>query len=259
MGASASINTIVTNINNRVEQQLIQNASASANATCTVTINSIKFEETNGCGIKVSNLCSADATAQVEAIVNASIDFYNSLTTTQKQEAPALLTAALGINTTVTNLTTDFKNYIEQKCLSEALINSNMTINDITVKKCTAPPNQGPLMFEFINSGKATGQCAIGALVDIQVAGSNAVANAQSQGFNWSSVIWPVVVLGIFIALFFLLYYLKGVFVVKPADKFKLELAKHNSTYANLILLDDYLKKKKTDTVGNIDELEKLI
>lgn len=252
MGASASVNTIVTDINNRVETSLKQTAEASADAECTVTIGSIKFEETVGCGINVSNLCSAKTEAQVNAVVEATISFYNSLSNEQKQEAPAWFTAAFGINTTVNTIVNDYKNFIEQKCLAKSVVDSDITINDITISKCKAPPNEGIIEFKFYNAGKATGQCAVGALVDLQVAGSNIIANSQSQGLDWSSIIWPIVTIAIIILIIFLLYYIKGLFIMKPEDKVKLELAKNNNMYSGLILLDDYVKKKKIDTDINV-------
>lgn len=245
MGAAASVNTIVTDINNKVEESLKMEAYASANASCTVTINNIQFEETFGCTITVSNFCSADAVAQVDAVVNASISYFNDLTTEQKQEAPKWFTAAFGVSTTVNSITTDFKKYIEEKCKADSIINSDIKINNITVKKCTAPPDAGIVEFKFINAGKASGQCAVGALVDLQVSGSNIIASSQSQGFNWSSVIWPVVILGIVIVLFFMLYYMKNIFVMKPEDKIKLELAKHNNLYSGIILLNDSILNNK--------------
>lgn len=244
MGSSASVNTIVTNINNRVENSLKLSANASATANCSVSIGSIVFEETYGCVISVENLCSAEAVAQVNAVVQATVDFYNDLSNEQKQEAPTWFTAAFGINTTVNNITNDFKNYVEQKCLADSVINSTITINDITIKKCTAPPSEGVIKFSFINSGHATGQCAISAVVDLQVAGSNIIANSQSQGFDWSNIIWPIIAVAIIIVLFFVLYYIKNIFVMKPNDKIYLEYAKQNNPIGAVMLLDHYLRDK---------------
>jgi len=245
MGASASVNTIVSNVTNRVENRLIQEAGASAEAICTVRIGSIVFSETQGCTITVKNLCSADAIAQVDAVVDATIEFYNELSFEQKQEAPSWFTTAFGVNTTVSNIENDFKQLIEQRCKAESVLNSTIEVQNITVRKCVAPPNEGIMAFTFINSGKASGQCAISALIDLQVSGSNNVAVAQSQGMDWSTIIWPVVILGIVICIVGLLYYLKEYILIKPKDRQLLELTKNSPGLISLMRFSDYIKTGK--------------
>jgi hypothetical protein len=249
MGASASINTIVTNINNRVQNTLIQQAGASANASCTVTINSITLENSTGCTISVKNLCAADAFAQVDAVINATIDFYNDLSNEQKQEAPTWFTAAFGINTTVNNITNDFKQLIEEKCLAKSVVDSDFTTQNIIVSNCTSAPGQGIITLEFINSGKATGQCAVSALVDLQVAGSNIVANSQSQGFDWSSVIWPVSIVAIIIVSIFALPYIVNMFKKNiPTEKdIDFMFAKNNNPLIAFKYLNDSVRKNKNE------------
>ncbi|BAO49457.1 putative myristylated membrane protein [Alphaentomopoxvirus acuprea] len=240
MGASASINTIVSTITNRVENSLIQEANASAAAHCNVTIGSILFESTEGCVIEVRNLCSAQAVAQVDAVVNATIDFYNDLSFEQKQEAPTWFTAAFGINTTVSNVTNDFRNLIEQRCKSDAELNNTIEVRNITVRSCRAPPNEGVITFSFINSGTAAGQCAISALVDLQVAGSNTVSAKQSQGFDLAGII-PYIVAGIVIVLVvYIIIKLIGMRLT-PKQQIDLELAKHNATSSKLIQLSQFI------------------
>lgn len=242
MGASASINTIVSTINNRVENKFIQEANASAQAICKVSIGRKMFSEINGCTISVKNLCSASAEAQVDAVIDAAIEFYNDLTFEQKQEAPSWFTASFGMSTTVSTITNDFRQLIEQRCKSEALLNSEITVQDITVKNCSAPSADGIVTFEFINSGTAAGQCAIFALVDLQVSGSNKVAATQSQGLDWSTIIWPVVICVIALGVLYLLYYLRSYLIVSPKDKIKMELSKNSPGIIGLMAYADYIR-----------------
>ncbi|AAC97691.1 ORF MSV183 putative myristylated membrane protein, Molluscum contagiosum virus MC069R (vaccinia L1R) homolog, similar to GB:U60315 [Melanoplus sanguinipes entomopoxvirus] len=241
MGASASVNTIVSNINNRVENSLTQEASASATANCNVEIGSITFKSTKGCVVEVSNLCSAQAEASVDAVVNATIDFYNDLSFEQKQEAPAWFTAAFGVNTTTTNITNDFKNIVEQRCKADAVLNSSITVNNITVADCVAPESEGVIKFTFTNSGTAAGQCAISALLDLQVAGSNTVSAKQTTGTDWTVIFaYVALVAGIAIiaGIFYYIYKLR----LSPKDKVNIELAKLGATSSKIIQLSQYLR-----------------
>ncbi|AAG02923.1 putative myristylated membrane protein [Betaentomopoxvirus amoorei] len=241
MGASASINTIVSDITNRVENSLIQTANASAQAICRVTIGSISFRSTQGCTIEVRNLCSAQAVAQVDAVVNATIDFYNNLTFEQKQEAPTWFTVAYGINTTVTTIENDFRNLVEQRCKSQAVLDSSITVDNILVNDCRAPGNE-IVRFTFVNSGTAAGQCAISALLDLQVAGSNQVSASQSQGLNIGNIILYVAIAIIVIAISYVLIKFFG---NKPTIKqqISLELAKNGAVSSQLIQLSRYVSK----------------
>ncbi|CCU55456.1 IMV membrane protein (Cop-L1R) [Adoxophyes honmai entomopoxvirus 'L'] len=241
MGVSASVNTIVSDITQRVENSLIQTAEASATANCRVSIGSISFTSTRGCTISVQNLCSAQAISQVDAVVEATIEFYNDLSFEQKQEAPSWFTAAYGVNTTVSTIESDFRNLIEQRCKSEALLNSTIEVQNFIVKDCTAPGNQ-IVNFTFINSGTAAGQCAISALIDLQVSGSNTVSASQSQGLDLGAIIIYVVIAIIVIAV---AYVIVKFFSNKPTpnQQINLELAKMGAVSSKLIQLSKYISK----------------
>jgi hypothetical protein len=242
MGASASVNTIVTNITNRVETKLIQRAEASAIATCRVDIGSISIRNNRGCVVEVKNLCSALAVAQVDAVVDASIEFYNSLTTEQKQEAPRWFTVGWGLNTTVNNIENDFRQHIEQTCKSEAILDSTITIQDITIENCTAPPSEGIVRFTFTNAGTAAGQCAIGLLLDLQVGGANDVSSRQTQGFDLGAIV-PYIVAGIvLVTVVYLVIKLMGT-KLTPKQQIDLELAKRGAVSSKLIQLSQFITK----------------
>ncbi|CCU56438.1 IMV membrane protein (Cop-L1R) [Mythimna separata entomopoxvirus 'L'] len=243
MGASASINTIVSDITNRVENRLEQTAEASATAICRVNIGSISFQSTQGCVVSVSNLCSAQAVAQVDAVVNATIEFYNDLTFEQKQEAPTWFTLAYGINTTVTTIENDFKNLIEQRCKSDALLESEITVQNILVKDCRAPRDQ-IVNFTFTNTGTASGQCAISALLDLQVSGSNQVSASQSQGLDLSTIIIYVIIAVIVIAVAYVIVKFAST-KLTPQQQVDLALAKVNSLSSRLMSYSNLISKTR--------------
>ncbi|CCU56113.1 IMV membrane protein (Cop-L1R) [Choristoneura rosaceana entomopoxvirus 'L'] len=241
MGVSASINTIVTDITNRVENSLIQSANASAQSVCRVSIGSISFQSTQGCTVEIRNLCSAEAISQVDAVVDATIEFYNDLTFEQKQEAPKWFTSAYGINTTVTTIENDFRNLIDQRCKSEALLESTIEVQNILVKDCRAPGNE-IVRFIFTNSGTASGQCAISALLDLQVSGANEVSASQSQGTDISAILLYVIIGVVVVAV---AYVIVKFFSNRPSPKqqINLELARHGAVSSKLIQLSQYISK----------------
>jgi len=110
MGASASVQVIVNNINTTIKETLIQEAEASASATCKVEIGSIVFNETTGCTIRVENLCSASASAQVDAITKSAINVNNTLSAEQQAKSAELLTVSINVAVTVNNIMKNLQN-----------------------------------------------------------------------------------------------------------------------------------------------------
>lgn len=241
MGASASIQSNVANITNSIKNEINQKASASSNTKCTISIGSISFEKTNGCSITVSNNCFAEADVTMTIVSEVLAKFYNNLENNQKQEAATWFTATVGVATNVNNVVNDFSNYLNQHC--EALANSevNLTVKDIKIKDCTAPAGQ-VLNMEFINTGKSKGICAMEVFNNLVATASSDISTKQSQGLDWSKLIWPIALVVCVIALVYLVINI----VIKkiPSNEERLELAKvQKDNYSNRIKdLLTYLK-----------------
>ncbi|AAF44472.1 myristylated membrane protein [Fowlpox virus] len=231
MGAAASIQTTVTTINKKISEKLEQTASASATANCDINIGNIIFKKNKGCNVLVKNMCSANASAQLDAIVSAVREVYDQLTEQQKAYAPSLLTAALNIQTNVSTITQDFETYIKQKCNSDAVINNIINVQSLEVDECSAPPGQ-IMTFEFINTGTATGNCAMKSVLDVLTKSSDRVSGNQSTGNDFSKYLY---IIGGIICFLILLYYAKKLFFMSTNDKVKVLLAKkpdvHWTTY----------------------------
>lgn len=167
--------------------------------------------------------------------------FYNNLENNQKQEAATWFTATVGVATNVNNVVNDFSNYLNQHC--EALANSevNLTVKDIKIKDCTAPAGQ-VLNMEFINTGKSKGICAMEVFNNLVATASSDISTKQSQGLDWSKLIWPIALVVCVIALVYLVINI----VIKkiPSNEERLELAKvQKDNYSNRIKdLLTYLK-----------------
>lgn len=241
MGASASIQSNVANITNSIKNEINQKASASSNTKCTINIGSISFEKTNGCSITVSNNCFAEADVTMTIVSEVLAKFYNNLENNQKQEAATWFTATVGVATNVNNVVNDFSNYLNQHC--EALANSevNLTVKDIKIKDCSAPAGQ-ILNMEFINTGKSKGICAMEVFNNLVATASSDISTKQSQGLDWSKLIWPIALVVCVIALVYLVINI----VIKkiPSNEERLELAKvQKDNYSNRIKdLLTYLK-----------------
>lgn len=224
MGASASLQTNVANITNSIKNQIDQKASASGNTKCTIEIGSISFEKTDGCSIKVSNNCFAEAEVTMQIVSEVLAEFYNKLDNNQKQEAASWFTATVGVSTNVNNVTNDFSNYLSQHCQAQAEAEANIKIKDIVVNDCKAPKGQ-ILNMEFINTGKSKGVCAMQIFNNLVATASSSIANKQSQGLDWSSLLWPIVIL---VSIITIVYLIITIVVKKiPSNQERIEMIKN--------------------------------
>lgn len=233
MGASASIQTAVNTINNSIKSSLDMAAEVNSNAKCKIEIGTISFTRTNGCTITVSNNCSAKTDIMLESVQKAVVNFYNNMNVEQKQEAPMWFTAAFNASTTVSTFNNDFESVLKQKCLANAGVDNSITIQNVSISDCNAPPGD-QMKFEFINSGTATGQCAMKALVDLTVAATNSLKSTQSQGLDWSKLIWPILIGVIILVIGYVLIQIVTKNKVSPQEQIALEKIK-NPTYASRI------------------------
>lgn len=232
MGAAASIQTTVTTVSERIRNELEQSAAASATANCDVTIGSLIIRKNTGCSVSVRNMCSANADAQLDAVMKAVSATFNDLTADQKAYVPELLTAALNIQTTVTTAVKDFETYVRQTCKSDAVVHNKIKVQNVFIDECAAPPGGGTTNLEFVNTGTAVGNCGVKAVMDVvskasTTASSNQTANA---GYN-ALVVGAVVVL---LAAVFA-WYAKKMLFTSTYDKIKIALANkpvvHWTTY----------------------------
>lgn len=240
MGASASLQTIVNNISNEMKVELKNTAKASAEAKCSIEFGRVQFKKTVGCTIKMQNFCSAEASASIDAVVNASFKVYNNLTTEQKEEGAKLFTLKANMQTTVNNIKNDFKTYVENNCDASTRIENGIKVQDFIIDECVAPAGQ-IMAFEFINSGQAKASCGIKTVMDI-IATSSTEVTAQQKSMNVDTILWIALGIGIPLILAGLLYYMRECFIVKPRDKIEIELAKKNSPAMNLLTLARGLK-----------------
>lgn len=210
-----------------VTQSLQQRVNASATANCAVSIGSISFTENSGCAVTVSNMCTASSTGVLEAVLDGIFQAYDQLDISNKQEAAQIFSATFSVNTNVTSIKNDFSTYVEQQCGATSNLNQNITIQNLELGKCTAPSNT-PVVFNFINSGRADANCAIGILQKLLVQATNnvSVVNSQTSTIGYL-VLGAVAIAGIF-ALLVYAWYAKQILFTNVNDKIKLELAKRD-------------------------------
>ncbi|ASY92343.1 myristylated IMV envelope protein [Orf virus] len=232
MGAAASIQTTVTTVSERIRNELEQSASASATADCDVTIGSLIIRKNLGCSVSVRNMCSANAGAQLDAVMKAVSSTFNDLSSDQKAYVPGLLTAALNIQTTVNTAVKDFETYMKQTCTADAVIHNKIKIQNIVMEECASLPGSPATHLEFVNTGTAAGNCGVKAVMDVLAKASTTVRNDQEAGKGYQTIIIAIV-FAILAAIF--AWYARHMLFMSTSDKIKLELAKkpvvHWTTY----------------------------
>jgi hypothetical protein len=228
MGVGASINTTSNNISTSISQSLVQKVGASATANCNVTIGSISFTENKGCSVTVSNMCSASATGTLDAVLDGAFNAFDQLTTSNQQDAAQLMSATLAVNTTVTNIKKDFSNYISQQCGADSNLNQNIKIQNIELGKCSSPGNT-PINFNFINSGSASANCAIGIIQKLLVDASNSVATSNEQTSSTGLlIIGLILIAGMFFGLIYI-WYIKQILFRSTEDSIRMNWSKRDT------------------------------
>lgn len=225
MGVSASLNTTVNVMSTSITQSLIQRVNASANATCTVSIGSISFTENNGCAVTVSNMCSSSSTGVLNAVLDGIFQAYDQLDISNKQAAAQIFSATYAVNTNVTDIKRDFSTYVDQQCGASSNLNQSITVQNFDMGKCTAPGNT-PINFNFVNSGRADANCAIGILQKLLVESSNKIAIENTQSSSLGVLVFGAVAIAGIFALLVYLWYVKKIFTTNVQDKIRLEWSK---------------------------------
>lgn len=233
MGVAASIQTNVTNLTNKIKNEIEQKTTANASTKCTINIENINFSETNGCSIKLINNCRAEADVTMSIISEVLADFYNNIDNTQKQEAASWFTATYGIATNVNNVVNDFSNYLSQTCNAQAQTDLGISVKNVTINKCTAPEGQ-TLAMEFINTGSSRAICSMQIFNNLVATASSDISNKQSQGLDWSKLIWPICIAVVIIGA---IYLISKLLIDKiPSNKERIEMLKNKKdNYATRI------------------------
>lgn len=227
MGLAASLNTTINVMSTSVTQSLQQKVNASSTANCAVSIGSISFTENSGCAVTVSNMCSASSVGVLDAVLDGIFQAYDQLDVANKQDSAQIFSATFSVNTNVTTIKKDFSTYVEQQCGASSSLNQSITVQNIDLGKCTAPGNT-PITFNFVNSGRADANCAIGILQKLLVEASNKVSVTNSQSSTLGILVFGILGLAGIFALLVYMWYAKKLLVTDVRDKIKLEWAKRD-------------------------------
>ncbi|WDY77164.1 IMV membrane protein L1R [Monkeypox virus] len=227
MGAAASIQTTVNTLSERISSKLEQKANASAQTKCDIEIGNFYIRQNHGCNITVKNMCSADADAQLDAVLSAATETYSGLTPEQKAYVPAMFTAALNIQTSVNTVVRDFENYVKQTCNSSAVVDNKLKIQNVIIDECYGAPGS-PTNLEFINTGSSKGNCAIKALMQLTTKATTQIAPRQVAG---TGVQFYMIVIGVIILAALFMYYAKRMLFTSTNDKIKLILANKENVH----------------------------
>lgn len=229
MGAGANISTTVNTTVNNIKTELINTAQASANIRCRISIGTVTLSNVSGCVTSFENLCSANASAAIQAVQNAVYNTYNTLTADQKSEGANFLTANLNVQTTVNTAVTNIQNYLRNTCQSSANVENIIEVMNFSLNNCTT--SQGQIMeFKFVNSGNAEANCQINAVMDLLAKATTEASATQTQT-NWLNTLfmWGGYV-GIFLGGFIVFRQIVALVKTDPFGGTRKDLAKKTIT-----------------------------
>lgn len=239
MGNSASVQTIVTTINNSINETINNSAAAHGNIDCLVEIGNFKIGYTENCSVEFKNNCSAEAGATIENFISAAVQAVTNISNDQREQMAKYFTNSLNIATTSTNLNDSVTLYIKNKCSAFANVTNTIKIDDIEIGKCISTTDTGTSL-KFINAGSAVAHCIVSNVINDSVQATNNVSNQQTSGTDWvkllQALMWPIVIGLIVIAGVFALFtFMKNMKPLSGADKAAIELAKNNSWASHVL------------------------
>lgn len=155
MGANVSV--AQNNVSQKIIQELDQNAGASANASCSITLGPWDLSGMDNCNFKAENHCTANATASLGAVAKAAAKAVTEAQTQQETVLPLL-----GFNASMTQqqIQTDIETRLNQKCQANATLAQEIIQQGIKLKGCK---NSN---ITFANAGNASGNCGITAVMN---------------------------------------------------------------------------------------------
>lgn len=232
MGNKVSVQTITKNINTSVSQTIIQNSQAASNAKCNIEINSVNLTNSVNCSVTIKNECSAQATVSQKALTDTVVNVYNNLNTEQKDGVVAYFQNSLSIQTDVTNVTNDFRNYIEQNCTADSNIVLNIKAGNINIDNCKS--TEGQVDFTIINTGEAISTCVMDVVTRMAVDAVTQAETKQSAGIDLNSLIWPILIGVIVLVAAYIVYLLVTKTILSFNERVTLEKVKQEN-YATRI------------------------
>lgn len=191
----SSISTTLNTTSNKIQNNLTTSAGASASVTCSISIGNITMENSKGCYITVSNLCSADASAALEAVISAGTQVLEQLNVEEKEAfIPSLVKFGVDVNTTVNTLVNDFRTAVTNTCTASSIVNNTIDIQNVSFPGCDS--GGVPIEFKFINTGQASANCAVNILLNSHMDLVNEISVKKTSGIDldFSSIITIVLI-----------------------------------------------------------------
>ena len=170
MGVNASRS--ISNVTNKIEQSLVQNAGARANANCRVGIGAINFRNNRGCQLINENRCGASASASLDAIAKAAAQAYNEASIQQRTE----LLPGFNINSTVQETENEIRRRLNAKCESDAEVANEISLGNIDIDNCENS------VIRNTNAGTAESNCGIRTIMNDIVEAQASLETKQTTG-----------------------------------------------------------------------------
>ena len=231
MGAAVSVNTVVNNVSQKIEQKFINKGDSKSEANCTQKISNIKVNRLQNCNITFSNECYATAQTTLISTADLSVELWQNLSAEQKAAAAVPLAATLGVQTETNNVDIVLKQNVENYCNSRGYVNNTIALDTVYINECIGEPGN-PVDIKFQNLGNASSNCIMN-LITEAAAKSTTTESGKQSGFNWTDILWPVVCIVIVFAI------LRIVFMFKTStkDKISIERSKHDDWASRILTL----------------------
>lgn len=243
MGNSASVQTIINDINNSVTTMIQNEAGSVSETNCDINVD-FQLKTNNNCDIEFKNYCLAESSVTIENMVTAIATAYDKLTEAQQEAVAGFLQNNLNIETTDNNINNSISTYLNNKCSSIStttnVINSTFKMNECN---STGSPRVKIL---FLNTGQALSNCIVTNVINDTLNAANTVSEDQKTGVDWAdilrSLLWPVcLAVIVIVGMYALLTFIRSKKPLNPNEQVYLELAKNNSWAANALAMQGRL------------------
>ena len=168
----ANVSQSVSNVSNKISQELQQNANASASAQCSVKTGDIILNNAKRCSVTNENRCIADSSAALDAISKAAAESLSMASNEQK----TVLIPGVNVNNTSQSMATEIRNILKQRCQSNAALAQEIAAGNIIINGC-----EDSNIYNT-NAGSASANCGIKTIMDTINKASTTQNSKQTTG-----------------------------------------------------------------------------
>jgi len=170
-----NISRAVSDLSQKIDNEMSTISSSSANIQCGIQVGDITLRKAKRCNVRNQNRCGASASASIDATAKAAAEAFQKTSVEMKTK----LLPGININDTRENIETIIKNKISQKCQTDAAAALSISSGNIVIDECEDSEVIN------INTGDATSNCGVRAVLDtVNKAGNEVKVDQKSGGLG---------------------------------------------------------------------------